>query len=210
MKPSLVVLTPGKQEGKVVSIPAAEFHIGRDPQCQLRPTNPIISKRHCALIVRDEALIVRDLKSTNGTFVNDERVEGERELAEGDQLKIGPLLFGVRLGKPPGVDRPTPLPPTKSAPPSAVEDLEAVAAELLSLNDEPAPVVPVGEEPAEPGSTTLLLTSPSLMSGAVADVPGLAAAVRDQPAGKKPTPSGDTSSAAKDLLDKYLRRNKAR
>src|SRR5262245_1193394 len=112
MKPSLVVLTPGKQEGKIVPVPLAEFHIGRDPQCHLRPTNPVISKRHCILSVRGEQFFVRDLESTNGTYVNDERIQGEKELLEGDLLKLGALHFRVSLDKLPSVDRPTPLPPS--------------------------------------------------------------------------------------------------
>src|SRR5947207_1636379 len=129
MKPSLVVLNPGKQEGKIVAILGAEFHIGRAPQCQLRPTNPAVSKRHCVLLLRDGGFFVRDFRSTNGTFVNDQRVESETALAEGDQLRIGPILFGVRLGLSAAVDRRTPLPPNKPVPPPQ-PDLEAVAAEM--------------------------------------------------------------------------------
>lgn len=207
MKPSLVVLNPGKQEGKSVPIPPGEFHIGRDPRCQLRPTNPAISKLHCVLFVRDGTFYVRDLKSTNGTFVNDQRVEGDLALAEGDQLRVGPILFGVRLGLPAPVDRPTPLPRNKVTSP-ATEDLEAVAAELLALGDEPRPLassVPA----ADPGSdtTTLLMTPPSEVAGAVADQPGLAAVEKAKPEAK-PKPSGDTCTAAKDLLDRYMRRNR--
>src|SRR3954471_10782063 len=97
MKLSLLVLTAGKQEGKSLEIKLAQFLVGRDPQCQLRPASPMISKRHCALIQRDGKVFVRDFGSTNGTHVNDEPVQGERELANNDQLKIGPLLFGVRI-----------------------------------------------------------------------------------------------------------------
>lgn len=42
-------------------------------------------------------MIVRDLGSRNGTLVNDERVIGERELAAGDHLKVGPLEFEVLI-----------------------------------------------------------------------------------------------------------------
>ena len=53
--------------------------------------------KHCALVVRREQAFVRDFNSTNGTFVNDERVQGEHELQDGDRLKIGPLEFRIAL-----------------------------------------------------------------------------------------------------------------
>ena len=47
--------------------------------------------------VRDGKVYVRDFDSTNGTFVNDQPVKGEVELHHDDKLKIGPLLFAVRI-----------------------------------------------------------------------------------------------------------------
>src|SRR6516162_2971570 len=115
MKLSLVVLTPGKQEGKALPIGLPQFLIGRDPQCQLRPASASISKRHCALIQRDGKVFVRDFDSTNGTFVNDQPVKGEVELKHDDRLKVGPLLFGlsVKMTATPPVNRPTPPPAAK-------------------------------------------------------------------------------------------------
>ncbi len=194
MKPSLVVMTSGKQEGKVVPIPSAEFHIGRDPQCHLRPTNPVISKRHCILLVRGEQFFVRDLQSTNGTYVNEDRVQGERELIEGDLLKIGPLHFTVKLQHSASVDRQTPLPPSK-APKAADEDLEAAAAELLGA-DEALPALAEGA-PGADGTTVLIgpQTGEPATNGASAN---------SKQKNAKAAASGDTSTAAKALLDRYL------
>jgi predicted component of type VI protein secretion system len=113
MKLSLIVLTPGPNQGKVLDIKLSQFVVGRDPQCHLRPASPMISKRHCAVLQRDGKAFVRDFDSTNGTFVNNEPVKGDLELRNGDQLKMGPLLFEVRLETTAPVNRPTPPPPTK-------------------------------------------------------------------------------------------------
>src|SRR5262245_30014868 len=115
MKLSLVVLTPGKTEGKVIPIALSQFVIGRDPQCHLRPASAVISKRHCALLVKDGKVFVRDFESTNGTFVNDQPVKGEAELKHDDRLKVGPLVFVVRVeaATPAPVNRPTPPPAVK-------------------------------------------------------------------------------------------------
>ena len=116
MKLSLLVLTSGKQEGKVLDIKLPQFLIGRDPQCNLRPASPLISKRHCALIVRDGKAFIRDFGSMNGTYLNDQRVEGEKELKNDDQLKVGPIHFAVRFeasAPAPVAPNKTPLPPTR-------------------------------------------------------------------------------------------------
>jgi pSer/pThr/pTyr-binding forkhead associated (FHA) protein len=113
MKLSLVVRTPGPNQGKVLEIKLSQFVVGRDPQCHLRPASPMISKRHCAVLQREGKVFVNDFDSTNGTFVNNEQVKGEVELHHGDQLKLGPLLFEVRIEATAPVNRPTPPPPTK-------------------------------------------------------------------------------------------------
>jgi predicted component of type VI protein secretion system len=98
MKLSLVVLVAGKQEGKVLEIKTPQFVVGRDPECHLRPASPMISKRHCALIQKEGKVYIKDFGSTNGSFVNDQPVQNAVvQLNNGDRLKIGPLLFEVRL-----------------------------------------------------------------------------------------------------------------
>jgi predicted component of type VI protein secretion system len=93
MKVGLTVLTPGKMQGKTIGIIVSRFYIGREMQCHLRPASPQISKRHCVLEFRDGKLFVRDFGSTNGTYVNDQRVAEEVELKHDDLLKVGPLEF---------------------------------------------------------------------------------------------------------------------
>jgi pSer/pThr/pTyr-binding forkhead associated (FHA) protein len=96
MKISLVV-AQGVHTGKVIPVTAAEFVIGRDPQCQLRPASPAVSKQHCALSARDGKVYLRDCGSTNGTFLNNEQIAGEREVKTGDRLRVGPLEFDLRI-----------------------------------------------------------------------------------------------------------------
>src|SRR5258708_34797447 len=114
MKLSLVVMTPGKQEGKSLEVKLTQFVIGRDPQCHLRPASPMISTRHCAILQRDGKVFLRDFDSTNGSFVNDQPIKGEVELQNEDRLKIGPLLFTVRMEATAPVNRPTPPPATRA------------------------------------------------------------------------------------------------
>jgi pSer/pThr/pTyr-binding forkhead associated (FHA) protein len=93
------VLTAGKSEGKVIPVPAPEFVIGRDPQCHLRPASPIVSKRHCALLIRGGKAFVRDFNSTNGTFVNRSRIEPgqKRPLKVNDVIQIGTVQMRLKV-----------------------------------------------------------------------------------------------------------------
>jgi predicted component of type VI protein secretion system len=140
MKVSLVVAS-GVHQGKVVPITAPQFLIGRDPQCQLRPASQAVSKQHCAVIVRDGRVFVRDFGSTNGTLVNDALVQNEeRPVVNNDSLKIGPLDFTIRIEVAvPSADA-TPLPDTKAAEViAAVKAVSGAAAKATGKDATPAP-----------------------------------------------------------------------
>lgn len=85
----------GKNTGQELLVPGPKFFIGRAEDCQLRPRSDLISRHHCALLVEEGFVAVRDFGSKNGTVVNGERVVGERELRAGDRLTVGPLEFEV-------------------------------------------------------------------------------------------------------------------
>ena len=99
MKISLVVLTAGKMMGKEIPITAAEFRIGKDPSCQLKPATGV-SDKHCAFLVKQGKLFLVDLGSSEGTFVNDNKISAEVELKLKDKVKVGPLLFEVKFEAP--------------------------------------------------------------------------------------------------------------
>jgi pSer/pThr/pTyr-binding forkhead associated (FHA) protein len=205
MKLSLVVLTPGKMEGKSIPITLSQFLIGRDPQCQLRPASALISKRHCAVLTRGRQVLVRDFDSTNGTFLNEEAIRGERELKDGDRLKVGPLEFRVNLETTPAISKPTPL-PVSSGP---TED-EAAAALLLSVQDDgPAPgSAGVDSEGIPTGST--VMERMQLPGDAEAPAKEQSAGAGEGGAASREAAAkaaqGNTSSAAKAILEKYMRR----
>src|SRR5579862_7414111 len=158
MKMSLMVLSEGKSVGKTIPITLSQFIIGRDPQCQLRPASALISKRHCALIARGGKFYVRDFESTNGTFVNEEPVKGEREVKNDDLLKVGPLSFKVVVeGVAAPINKPTPLPKTLA---TASGDDDSVAAMLLDIADEGKTPPPAEEVPG--GTTTMEMVAPAL------------------------------------------------
>jgi predicted component of type VI protein secretion system len=191
MKLSLVV-AQGVHAGKVIPVTSTEFIIGRDPQCQLRPASPAISKQHCALTVRDGKAFVRDCGSTNGTFINNEQVAGDREVKSGDRLKVGPLEFDLRID----VAAPTPTPapaarPAAAKPGSKPGVKPAVAAAAAVATDTvPSGATVLLEPPAvaagKPANTTVVEGSPGTPQE---DADHLAAMLLglDEPAGSGPT-----------------------
>ena len=66
--------------------------VGRNDDCGLQMEEDEVSRRHCEVTCSRNRHVIRDLGSTNGTFVNDQPV-GERELRDGDQIQIGGSIF---------------------------------------------------------------------------------------------------------------------
>jgi pSer/pThr/pTyr-binding forkhead associated (FHA) protein len=210
MKLSLLVLNEGKASGQAVPVKLSQFIIGRDPQCQLRPASALISKRHCAILTKANKYLIRDFDSTNGTFLNDKPVKGERELKNDDILKVGPLTFrvSIELDTPP-VNKPTPLPKALSQAPN--ED-ESVAAMLLDLADESG-----ANRDAEgvPGGTTIMDSVSPIPPEGTAGIDAAATMTNSttetaahKAAEKKSAASGNTSEAAQAILQKYMRRER--
>lgn len=92
----------GRQQGKTIPLNVRQFLIGREQDCHLRPNSDLVSRHHCVFTVDDFSVRLRDLGSTNGTFVNDERIQGQVVLKPGDHVSVGKLAFEivVRQGAP--------------------------------------------------------------------------------------------------------------
>ena len=70
-----------------------EFLIGRSPETDLPLFDSSVSRQHAMLIRGQEGYVVRDLGSTNGTFVNEKAIESDCSLRSGDTIRIGSFLF---------------------------------------------------------------------------------------------------------------------
>lgn len=81
---------------KEVLLDKEHMVIGRDPSCQIHLDNLGISRTHCQLLKRGDAFVVQDLKSSNGTFVNGQKV-GEHYLNDKDVISFG--KFELKFSK---------------------------------------------------------------------------------------------------------------
>jgi pSer/pThr/pTyr-binding forkhead associated (FHA) protein len=102
-----LVLVKSDGTSREVKMKRARLVIGRQQGCDVRIPLPAVSREHCELRVENNALVVRDLGSSNGTFVNRVRVQDEA-LEPGDLLAVGPAVFVVRInGEPVEIDAAT-------------------------------------------------------------------------------------------------------
>ena len=92
-----ILHTPDSEAGPVTFrvTPGAVKTVGRAPGADFSLDAALVSRLHCRLEAEGETLLVVDLDSTNGTFVNDKRVERAR-LASGDRLRIGRVELTVQ------------------------------------------------------------------------------------------------------------------
>lgn len=86
----------GPQAGIEFSLDRPVVRIGRGSMNEIVIQDNQSSRQHAEISREGDQLVVRDLGSTNGTFVNGERITGPRTLRPGDQLRIGETTFGFQ------------------------------------------------------------------------------------------------------------------
>lgn len=138
--------------------------VGRDPSCDIPVVGAHVSRRHAEIGLRGSRLFVRDLGSSNGTFVNGKRVE-DCELHHGDEVKCDAMTFRI-VGAPtapvveeadeeadatmfrPAMAIPPVAPPPKPAPTPAPQAAAVAATPRPSVA--PAPATPAPAAAAAP------------------------------------------------------------
>ena len=76
-----------------IPLPEGEHLIGRGEDCRIRSNSTRVSRHHALIRVSSERLLVEDLGSRNGTWVNGRRLAGPAELRAGDAVRVGPELI---------------------------------------------------------------------------------------------------------------------
>lgn len=91
----VIVLGP---EGKKVGTYRLEgpLQIGRDSTCEIRPPDTYISQVHARLAPRGDGWVVEDMGSTNGTYLNQRKVQVPTRIAPDDRIRLGKTVLEVR------------------------------------------------------------------------------------------------------------------
>lgn len=146
MKVVLVMFKDGERRDFAMTAPKTV--IGRKSDAALRIPTADVSREHCEVELAGNDVILRDLGSSNGTYLNGKRIAEARVMA-GDKISIGPVTFIVQInGLPPRITpfdvRPEPL--VTAAKPAPAPTPTASAPKPAA----PAPPKPAG--PAKPAA----------------------------------------------------------
>ncbi|AOR24667.1 FHA domain-containing protein [Clostridium taeniosporum] len=82
------------KEGSVIPI-RNDLTIGRKSENSISLSDQHVSGNHARVFIRNTGLFVEDLNSTNGTYVNGNRIKGKQKLSNKDEIRIGTSIFKV-------------------------------------------------------------------------------------------------------------------
>jgi hypothetical protein len=95
--PRLVVeRAPGHEPGMIYDLDG-DLVLGRGDSAEIRLEDPFASARHARIYEQGNSVVVEDLGSTNGTYLNEELLESPRPLHPGDRVRIGDSEFAFEV-----------------------------------------------------------------------------------------------------------------
>ena len=96
-KEACLVFIHGLELGKKYNLNRPQIIIGRSSKADIQIDHEAVSRNHCKIINTGNAILLRDVGSTNGTYVNDEMID-EYVLRDGDFIKVGRVIFKFLSG----------------------------------------------------------------------------------------------------------------
>lgn len=94
-----LILASGKQKGRETALARGVYLVGRSRLCQIRPKNKWVSRTHCAIIHKRGEVLLQDMGSKHGTYLNKVKIdEGVAvAVADGDLIQLGTTRFRFKL-----------------------------------------------------------------------------------------------------------------
>ena len=123
--PTNLILFSKKGHRKDVPLKSGVSIIGRRPDCDIRIPLLFVSRKHCRIIHQEDKVVVQDLGSANGTFVNSERIM-EAIVQAGDILSIGSISFTIQVNGLPKEITPTP---------KSTHSADSIESNILTVKD---------------------------------------------------------------------------
>jgi pSer/pThr/pTyr-binding forkhead associated (FHA) protein len=128
----LVILTQG-MVGRACELKVDKTTIGRVEDNMFPITDQSISSHHCEVLLRGNDVVIKDLNSTNGTFIGDEQIT-ESVLKPGQTLRLGQVELRLETGTE-GTPTASAPPAASTPPPSKKKDSTMVMPHGVSLRD---------------------------------------------------------------------------
>jgi pSer/pThr/pTyr-binding forkhead associated (FHA) protein len=91
-----LIVEQGEQQGRYYGLSGRPLVGGRAPAAEIQVVDPKVSRRHFLVGPKEKAFTIRELRSTNGVWVNDERIAGDRVLEDGDRIRVGDTVLVFR------------------------------------------------------------------------------------------------------------------
>lgn len=91
-----LAVTAGTLKGTTIPLGSAPILVGRSPTCTLVIDDDYCSAKHCRIFPEDGGWKVEDLGSTNGTFLDNQRVDDPMPFKRGDKLRLGATTVELR------------------------------------------------------------------------------------------------------------------
>jgi pSer/pThr/pTyr-binding forkhead associated (FHA) protein len=104
MRARLIERGEKAEQTRDIPLSREEFLIGRGADCDLRLRENSVSRHHCMIRLANEEATILDLGSSNGTYVNGQRVRSQTTLRSGDELQVSTYRFVVELGDKQGIE----------------------------------------------------------------------------------------------------------
>ncbi len=165
-----LTITEGKDVGQSFEFDQPEVTIGRTADNDVVLYDAGVSRAHVRIRLDGEKVTVEDLGSSNGTHVNQRKIAGEVPVSDGDELKVGGVIFLVGIANANatrivsvGAERPA-FPPTRASPGKAPAALPPRAAAAAGARRVPTAI---GPPPADDESPAALARAPAGGGGAV-------------------------------------------
>jgi hypothetical protein len=154
-QPLQLVMRTGPNPGEVFPLTKNEIYIGRDVNNDIAVSDQEVSRKHARLVMQAGGYVLEDLGSTNGTYVNGQRLMGPHVLRSGETVMLGEnvslVLEAVYDADATILSQPTPAPSYDPAPPPqqtyvppSQQPAEAPPAQVA-----PTPDAPYYEPPQE-------------------------------------------------------------
>lgn len=96
-KEACLVVIYGLDLGRKFNLTRAQIIIGRSSKADIQIDQEAVSRNHCKIINTNGTIVLRDMGSTNGTYINDELID-EYMLRDGDFIKVGRCIFKFLSG----------------------------------------------------------------------------------------------------------------